>query len=162
MKERPDVKFRLVGDGSLRPELEAQVRALGLSPVLSLPGWSEDALGEILGMDIYVASSVTDTTNLTVLEATGLGKPVVASNVGGISDAVVDHQSGFLVPPRRPDLLAQAMLRLTEDPALREKMGASGRELFERRFIEDRMLAEHKELYEELLTSVQREVAEEG
>jgi len=150
-RERNDVEFRLVGDGTLRDALMAQAERLGVSDRLEFAGWSDDPLGEIAAMDIYVVSSVTETTNLTVLEAMGLGRPVIATDVGGISDAVLDGINGYLVPPRREDLMALRILELVDNLALRKSMGAAGRRRFKERFTEARMIERHLELYERFM-----------
>ncbi len=153
LRKADNQRFRLVGDGRLRRSLEQQADELDLGDRFAFVGWSDEPLTEIAAMDIYVASSVTDTTNLTILEAMALGKPVIASNVGGISDAVVDGVSGYLVAPRQIDVLAQRMLDLAADAALRISMGAAGRERFEEFFTEDRMLAQHRDMYDRVLTT---------
>ncbi len=152
--QRADARFRLVGEGSLRDSLERQVDKLGLRDRFEFAGWSADPLAEIAAMDIYVVSSVTDTTNLTVLEAMGLGRPVVATDVGGISDAIVDGVDGRLVPRRHPELLAEAILELAADPVMRDAMGAEGRKRFEAMFTEGRMVEAHRLLYRGLLADV--------
>ncbi|MBS3975073.1 MAG: glycosyltransferase [Actinobacteria bacterium] len=149
-RERSDVEFRLVGDGTLRAALMAQAERLGIGDRFEFAGWSDDPIGEIAGMDIYVVSSVTDTTNLTVLEAMGLSRPVIATDVGGISDAVADGVNGYLVPSRREDLMALRILELVDSPALRKSMGPAGRRRFEERFTEAHMVERHLELYERL------------
>lgn len=146
-----DVEFRLVGDGSLRGELEAEACALGLGDHFRFLGWSNHALEEMHEMDVYVAPSVTDTTNLTVLEAMALGKPVVASAVGGIPETVADGESGLLVEPRRPDRLADEIIRLLRSSELREMLGEAGRARFEEYFTMEHMLDAHRALYESLL-----------
>ncbi len=149
LRDRPAVRFRLVGDGSQREALGRRAASLGTG--FELTGWREDALGEIADMDIYAVSSLTETTNLSLLEAMALGIPVVATAVGGIPDAVADGESGLLVPPHRPDELAHAIAALADDAALRARMGAAGRARFERDFTLETMLERHRELYEELL-----------
>lgn len=147
------VRFRLVGDGGERDALIARAARLGLDARFEFAGWSDDAIGEIAAMDVYVVTSVTETTNLSLLEAMALGVPVVATAVGGIPDIVVDGASGLLMPPHRPDELSRAIADLAGDPALREMLGAAGRERFEARFTLDRMLELHHGLYGELLDS---------
>jgi glycosyltransferase involved in cell wall biosynthesis len=151
VEQSEHIQFRLVGDGSLRVMLERRAQRLGLGPRFEFAGWSNDALADIAAMDVYVVSSLTDTTNLTILEAMGLGVPVVATDVGGIPDAVADGESGYLVPPHHPDLLADAILQMADDPSMRSAMGAEGRARFERTFTLDRMLESHRELYTGLL-----------
>ncbi len=147
---RPDARYRLVGDGRLRGELQAEAGRLGISDSLEFAGWSNDPLGEIAAMDVYVVSSVTDTTNLTVLEAMGLGRPVVATDVGGIGDAVIDGVTGYLVAPRDPEALAARIVALLDSEDLRATMGQAGRRRWESHFTEERMLEAHRALYGEL------------
>jgi glycosyltransferase involved in cell wall biosynthesis len=147
----PDVRVRLVGDGVLRGALGARVVAAGLDGRVELAGWSDEPLAEIAAMDVYVVSSVTETTNLTVLEAMALGKPVVVTNVGGLPEVVEDGVTGLVVPPRDPGALADAVVSLLGDPELRARMGAAGRERFLERFTVERMTDAHLELYAELL-----------
>ncbi len=148
--ERDDTEFRLIGDGSLRESLMTQAERLHLRDRIVFAGWSEDPISEIAAMDIYVVSSVTETTNLTVLEAMGLSRPVVATDVGGIADAVTDGVGGYIVPPRREDLLARRICELAADAALRESMGAAGRRRFEESYTEERMITRHLDLYDQL------------
>jgi len=80
----------------------------------------------------------------------GLSRPVIATDVGGISDAVADGVNGYLVPSRREDLMALRILELVDSPALRKSMGPAGRRRFEERFTEAHMVERHLELYERL------------
>ena len=88
---------------------------------------------------------------LSVLEAMAAGLPVVASAVGGLHEVVVDGETGFLVPPGRPEELAAALGRLIGDAELRRTLGDAGRRRAEERFSLPRWRAEHLELYRRLL-----------
>jgi glycosyltransferase involved in cell wall biosynthesis len=79
------------------------------------------------------------------------GKPVVASNVGGISEAVFDGVNGFLVPAGDVDALAEAVLRLVKDRCLRERMGQAGREILGKRFSSEEIVRKTIKLYEEVI-----------
>jgi glycosyltransferase involved in cell wall biosynthesis len=79
------------------------------------------------------------------------GKPVVATRVGGVPEVVVDGVTGLLVPPRNPEALADAILRLLRDPELRHRMGQAGQERVRRHFSVDQMVRRTEVLYEELL-----------
>ncbi|MDZ4178935.1 MAG: glycosyltransferase family 4 protein [Coriobacteriia bacterium] len=147
----PDARFRLVGDGSLRDSLQGRADAAGLGERITFPGWSDTPLAEIEAMDVYVASSVTDTTNLTVLEAMALGKPAVVTRVGGLPEVVADGVTGYVVPPRDVDALAGRIVELLEDAAMRDRMGEAARARFLERFTAERMAEEHLALYESLL-----------
>lgn len=150
-KRVPGAGFRLVGDGSLRDELEERAGAAALEERISLPGWSSTPLAEIAAMDVYVASSVTDTTNLTVVEAMALGKPAVVTRVGGLPEVVADGVTGYVVPPRDAEALAARITQLLEDPDARRRMGEAARARFLERFTIERMVDEHLALYGSLL-----------
>jgi glycosyltransferase involved in cell wall biosynthesis len=147
----PNARVRIVGEGSLRGALAARVAAAGLDGRVEIAGWSDSVLAEIAAMDVYVVSSVTETTNLTLLEAMALGKPVVATRVGGLPEVVADGVTGLLVPPRDPVALVDAIAGLLDDPGLRARIGKAGRERFRERFALERMTQAHLELYAELL-----------
>ncbi|MDO9107862.1 MAG: glycosyltransferase [Coriobacteriia bacterium] len=142
-----DMRFQLVGDGSTREALRSQAAMLGLGGSFEFSGWSAEPLSSIARMDIYVCPSITETTNLTVLEAMSLGLPVIATRVGGLPEAVLDGETGYIVPSRRSDLLARRIVELVGDPEKRAAMGEAGRRRFESRFTLECMLAGHRELY---------------
>ena len=102
--------------------------------------------------DIYVHASKAETFPNTILEAMACALPVVASNVGGISEQVVGGETGLLVEPLNPDQLAQASLRLLEDPALRQQMGAAGLERVKNLFTLDRQAKQYQDWYEEIVS----------
>ncbi len=78
-------------------------------------------------LDVYVLCSRSEGMPNTVLEAMASGVPVVSTQVGGADELIVPEETGLLVPPARPELLAQALGRLIDDPALRLRMGAAGK-----------------------------------
>jgi len=84
------------------------------------------------------------------------GLPVVATEVGGVPELVENGVTGFLVPPRDPDALAEALQKLLNDPELRQRMGEAGREKALREFTLDRMLAGTQKVYEEILSKPQK------
>lgn len=102
--------------------------------------------------DIYVHASKAETFPNTILEAMACALPVVASNVGGISEQVVDGKTGLLVEPLNPDQLAQASLRLLEDPVLRQQMGAAGLDRVSNLFTLERQAQQYQDWYEEIVS----------
>ncbi|UCG52379.1 MAG: glycosyltransferase [Candidatus Latescibacterota bacterium] len=116
-----NVKFLIVGEGELRGELEDLVRELDLERDVVLTGFREDVL-EILSMfNCFVLSSYLEGLCTSIMDAQAMGIPVVATRVGGVPDLVVDGETGLLVPPRRPDLIAKAVIRMLGDDGLRER-----------------------------------------
>ena len=131
-----DLEARLVviGDGPERQSLEAQTRAAGLEGRVEIRGRVSDAaLREAYGAaDVLVLPSILDARGDTeglgvvLLEAMSYGVPVVASDIGGITDIVENEKSGLLTPPAEPELLARALERLARDPALAARLVTAG------------------------------------
>ena len=102
--------------------------------------------------DIYIHASKAETFPNTILEAMACALPVVASNVGGISEQVVSGKTGLLVDPQNPDQLAQASLRLLEDSSLRQQMGAAGLARVRDLFTLERQAKQYQDWYEEIVS----------
>lgn len=139
--DRP-FRLRLVGDGPERPAVEAAVARLGLGDRVALLGRrTHDELPALYAAaDVVVVPSVVDANRdrdglpNVVLEAMASGRPVVASDVAAVGTAVRPGLTGLLVPPRRPDALAAALVRLLDDPEERGRLGAAARAEAEARF----------------------------
>jgi len=148
--------FLIVGDGSERKILENKVEKYGLKDKVIFTGMREDVLDLISTMDIYVQPSLNEGMGKTLVQAMYLSKPVVATNVQGIPDVVIDGETGILVQPERPDLLASAIVKLIEDQNLRKKMGEKGFQYVNEkidgypRFSIERMIFLLEKLYESL------------
>ncbi|WP_395729535.1 glycosyltransferase family 4 protein [Nakamurella sp.] len=135
LAEQPTARLLLVGSGEQEPALRAQVARLGLTGSVVFAGMRSDVPEVLRGSDLVVLPSIYGENLPTVLmEAGGCGRPVVASDVGGISDIVADGETGLLVPPGDSPGIAAAILRLLADPDLRERMGQAGRRRMERLF----------------------------
>ena len=145
----PNVVLVLIGGGdpaSLQREAEAQ----GVAQMVRLPGaWPNVPSAHWL-FDVSVLSSVSEGFPNSLVEAMAAGRPVVATAVGGIPDAVVHGETGLLVPPRAPEQLAEALATLLESPALREQFGAAGLVRARERFTSDVVLPQLGELYKSL------------
>jgi L-malate glycosyltransferase len=102
--------------------------------------------------DLFVLSSYLEGLGTSILDAMAAGLPVVATQVGGIPEAVRDGETGFLVPPRNPAALAEAMARLAGDAALRGALGGRGREAV-REFGADRTATLTRSLYQRLIAA---------
>lgn len=123
------VRLRLVGQGPVRPELEAQVRAAGLAGAIELPGAADRAgmLREFAHADVFALSSSYEGYPRVLVEAAASGLPVVATRVGGADEMIVDRKTGYLVPVGAEDAFANALLALVGSPDHRAKLGAAGR-----------------------------------
>jgi glycosyltransferase involved in cell wall biosynthesis len=144
-------RLEVVGDGPLRPALEAMVRRLDLQERVRLHGAQDDVARRLGNADLLVLPSRWEGCPLVVIEAMMSGLPVVATDVGGVRELVVDGATGFLVSSGAPDALAAALGRLILDPALRVRMGTDGRARALERFTEARMLAQTGAVYERVL-----------
>jgi sugar transferase (PEP-CTERM/EpsH1 system associated) len=142
----------LVGDGPQRAQLQELVRCLENPERVQFLGNRSDVSRLLHAMDVFVLASVWEGMPNVALEAMAVGLPVVATAVGGTPEAVVDGETGLLVPPRDPGGLARAIARLLRDPELRRKMGQAGRRRVEQHFSVERMVYQTERLYEELLS----------
>ncbi|MBC7329579.1 glycosyltransferase [bacterium] len=128
VKEMPNLRLHLVGDGSLRRKVENRVKKLGLEEKVFFWGWRSDIPEILADCDIFALSSDWEGFGIVLIEAMASGKPIVATDVGGIPEVVEDEITGILVPPRDPEALANAILRLAKDEKLRKEFGERGRE----------------------------------
>ena len=127
IKEFRNTVFVFVGDGYLRSRLERQAESIGVRKNIIFTGWRKDAV-EILDLfDILVLPSLNEGMGKVLVEGMALGKPIVASNVGGIIDLVRNGENGILVPPGDSDALGEAILQLLKDKNLSEKLGKNGK-----------------------------------
>jgi glycosyltransferase involved in cell wall biosynthesis len=146
-------RARLVGDGRDRVDVERELERLGLDGRVELLGERDDVPELLAGSDVFVLSSRAEGMPLAILEAMAAGLPVVASDVGGIGELVVDGETGVLVRPGDRDALAAALERVAGDGALRKRMGAAARARAEALFDLPRFLEAHAALYERELTA---------
>ena len=147
----------LVWDGPLRPRVEAEIRDLDLEDRVTLHGEQRDIAARLARADIFILSSKREGFPLSVLEAMRAGLPVVASDVGGISEAVIDGETGLLAVSEDPDALREALRALMDDPARRRALGQRGRRRFEQDFALDRHIRRTWAVYHAVITGAQTE-----
>jgi glycosyltransferase involved in cell wall biosynthesis len=149
----PNAKFLLVGDGPLRQTIASQVARAGLSDRFKFLGLAapERIPGLIAAMDMLVHVSLREGLARTLAQALLVGRPVISYDIDGAREVVVDGETGYLLPPQSIDDLVTAVRRLAADPALRARMGATGRRLFADQFRHERMVDDLHRLYERLL-----------
>lgn len=128
----PSARLLLVGDGPLREDLLAEARALGVGDGLDIAGAQLDPAPFLAAADLVVVPSLNEGMSRVLVEAMALGRPVVATRVGGIPAVVVEGETGRLVPPDDPPALAHAVSELLKDPSLRQRMGEASRRRAER------------------------------
>lgn len=134
LREVPDARLVIFGEGELRAVLERQVKHLALEKHVLLPGFREDVLSLMKSADLFVMSSVTEGLGSAVLDAMAMGLAVVATRAGGLPEAVVPGETGELVEPGEAKPLAAAMVKLLTDAARRREYGEAGRQRVARQF----------------------------
>jgi glycosyltransferase involved in cell wall biosynthesis len=138
----------IVGDGPYRPVIEARLAALNLGNHVRLAGYQERVADWLALMDVLVmASYAHEGVPQAALQALAMAKPVAAARVGGIPEVIIPEETGLLTPPKDAPALAQAMLRLLQDAALREKLGRQGRRLVLENFSLERMAEKVEAVY---------------
>jgi L-malate glycosyltransferase len=147
IKKVPDARFVIAGEGELRPALERQIKEHHLEKHVFLAGFRPDVLSVHKAFDIFVMSSVTEGLGTSLLDAMACGKPIVATTAGGMPEVVADGRTGLLVPPRDHTTMAEALIKLLTDPALRAEMGAAGLARVRTRFSAERMVQDTLDVY---------------
>ena len=145
VKRKVDIRVLAAGDGELLDGLRDRANEKGL-PITFL-GWRSDIPKLIAASDIAVLTSDNEAVPLTLIEASMAGLPLVSTNVGSVSDVLVNDLNGYLVDSE-PGALADALQKLAIDPVLREIMGKAGRERATRYFSLEKMSQDHTELYQ--------------
>jgi glycosyltransferase involved in cell wall biosynthesis len=175
----PNAHLLIVGEGAQREALEAQARSLGLlgaspashavigprstpattmfaRPSVTFTGRRDDVPAVTAALDVAVLPSYREAQGLSILEAMALGRPVVASAVGGIPEMIEHGRTGLLVPSRDPDALADAIVRLLADHSYADTLGKAGRDLVEERFCAELMVRAIETIYDEAVADERR------
>jgi len=147
LRQVPDARFVIAGEGELRAQLERQIKEGHLEKHVFLAGFRPDILSVHKAFDVFVMSSVTEGLGTSLLDAMACGKPIVATTAGGMPEVVADGQTGILVPPRDDEALAAAIVTLLGDARLRASMGEAGERRVRERFSSERMVQDTLELY---------------
>ena len=147
VRQIPDARFVILGEGEQREQLEKQVREHHLEKHVWLPGFRTDVLGCIKGFDLFVMSSISEGLGTSLLDAMAASRPIVATTAGGIPEIVEQGVNGLLVPPRDHHALAQGIVRALSDEALRRRMGEAGFARVNERFTVERMIEKTADVY---------------
>jgi glycosyltransferase involved in cell wall biosynthesis len=152
LESQARVKFLLIGDGVLRPRLEAEVAKRGIQDSVLFLGWRRDVEDIYPMMDVFVLTSLWEGAPLVFLEAMHFARPIVAYDVCGASEVVRDGVNGFLVRPQNTEELSAKVGLLLRDEGLRQRMGHFGRHLVSEEAYEPRFMVKQVEgLYEEAM-----------
>ncbi len=143
----PGARAILAGDGPELPALRERAASRGVAGSVLFPGSFKEPWDLLRAADVFVLASEIEGLPLVVLEAMSQGVPVVATDVGGMPEAVIDDVTGSLIPPRATAALTEAITRILSDPDLALRMRRAALARFEQRFTMPRMLEAHRDLY---------------
>jgi glycosyltransferase involved in cell wall biosynthesis len=148
LRQVPDARFVIAGEGELRPALERQIKEHHLEKHVLLAGFRPDVLSLHKAFDIFAMSSVTEGLGTSLIDAMAAAKPIVATTAGGIPEVVADRETGYLVAPRDHQAMARALVTLLKDEGLRRRMGEAGLARARLLFSAERMVQETLRVYE--------------
>jgi len=152
LKEKPNVQLVFVGEGDKREDIMKLSQRLNLSDNVIFIKPQINTVNALAVMDVFTfAPRRREGLGLALLEALASGKPVVATDVGGVSNVIKNNVNGFLVEPSNPKLLAEAVLRLLKDKALYAKMAQAGRETVIEKFSINGMADRTEDIYREVI-----------
>lgn len=145
------VRFVIVGHGPEEDNLKNMAKSLGISHVCSFAGLRRDIPELLSAFDVFVLSSVLEGLPRIVIEAMAMGRPIVATDIDGVSEELEDGKTGLLVPPKDAGALAKSIIDLLVDKAKSFQMGINARKTAEEKFGVDIMLKKVEKVYEGLL-----------
>jgi glycosyltransferase involved in cell wall biosynthesis len=160
-----DARFLIVGEASpirnraYLDELAARAARLGIADRVIFTGLRSDVPALLSAVDVSVMPSLNEALSNVLLESMAAGAAVVATDVGGTSEALVDGRNGLLIPPADPRAMAAAILHLVDNAPLARELGGQARRTIRDRFALDRMVAATEALYDDLLSRKQRRAA---
>ncbi len=150
---RERLRLVLVGEGALRAEVQAVLEAGGCAELAWLPGAREDVADILRGLDVFALPSRSEGISNTVLEAMASALPVVATDVGGNPELVVEGETGRLVAPADPAAMAAAIVAYADDATVRARHGAAARARIEERFSLETMVNRYLAVYDDVLAA---------
>lgn len=150
MKKRDDIYFVLAGDGPDRERYSAMLEDPGMGKRFHIIGWQERPASVINAMDVFVLSSLNEGMGRVLIEAMYLGKPVIATKVGGVPSIVTD-ETGILIEPASEKAICEAIGRLADDPLRASQMGMKGKARAVASYSAEKMVEDLDALYKELL-----------
>lgn len=151
LRQSLPVRLVILGEGPLRPALEAQIRRLNLEKSVMLLGERDDVTAWLSALELFVLPSLWEGLPNSLLEAMAIGLPCVASSVDGIPEVLSHNQNGLLVPPGDRAALAHAIADLVANPASRARLGAAAKDTIAKRFSLLTMMSEYEAAYSGVL-----------
>lgn len=146
-----NIVLLIAGSGPLQKDILSEIDKLHLSEHVRLLGYRNDVPRLIRTSDMYISSSWSEGLGTSVLEALASEKPVVATEAGGVSEMVINHETGLLVPNKNPQLLAEAIIHMLSHPEESIAMAKKGKKHVEDNFTVQRMVNETLSVYKKLI-----------
>ena len=153
LEKYPETFLIIVGDGPERKGLEELTSELGIEGQVIFTGFQEDTHLFYGIMDIFLLTSFSEGTAMTLLEAMAAGLPCIVTNVGGNPEIVKGGETGFIIPREDEEALSDKICTVLGDNALRKKMGQAARKRFEERFTVEKMVKAYEKIYDEIAMS---------
>lgn len=154
--KRPDLVLEIAGDGPARDDLRVLANELGVADSVTFLGWQQDVRAAMRRWSIYVHPSLEEGLGLSIIEAMAEGLPTIATRVGGIPEVVRDGETGWLVSAGDERAIAERLIELASDDAIRKRMGETARAYAEQRFSSEQFVRGVERIYEEMLTEQAR------
>jgi len=145
------IKFLVVGDGYMSDELKSLAKGLGIADKIIFTGQRQDVPEILHILDIFVLPSYYEGLPRSIIEAQACGVPVVATNIGGVPEVVVNDKTGILVPPKDEKAIAKAVIDLLRNKDKARRMGDAGRELVQKQFDAPAFIKRTGDLFEDLI-----------
>jgi glycosyltransferase involved in cell wall biosynthesis len=160
------LRFIVIGDGDMRAPMEAQFRSAGIDYAYYpedkrhaqaiCTSWQTEMDEVFAGLDIIALTSHNEGTPVSLIEAQAASRPVVSTAVGGVANVVENGRAGFVTPAGEVKAFADALLKLTQDPAIRQSFGSYGRSFVQSRFSYQRLVGDMDAYYKQLLSKARR------
>ena len=153
----PEVNFLIIGgtvndeEKKFKRELQEKVKKLGISEKVIFTGFYPDLIYLLSNVTIVVIPSLYEAPSAVAMEASAMKRPVVASNVGGIPEVIIDGETGFLVPPKNPQAIAEKIIFLLKSPQIAKEMGEKGYQRVKENFTQEKLARNYEKAYEELI-----------
>jgi|GEM_PF-445297 len=152
IQEIPEARFLIVGEGPQKKNIAKKIKLLELERNVIMTGYREDIPGILAMSDISVlVSDSAEGVPQAVVQSLAMKKPVIGTNVGGISELIIDGETGILIEPNNPEILAEKILMLLRNKEYAKRLGEAGRKLVEERFSCQMMVEKLEKLYQESL-----------
>jgi glycosyltransferase involved in cell wall biosynthesis len=157
IKVFPQARFLFVGDGPGRDRVEQEIKNAQLEAQILMTGYREDIPAILSFTDLGIISSVAEGIPQFLFQIMAMGKPVIATAVGGIPEIVTSGVNGVLIPPEDPAALAKALVQVLGDPGSARRLGEEGRRLVEQEYTVEKMAEKVYRVYQQVYERKQRE-----